>query len=172
MNEASIASADIADFISPANLLIRRYPATPWKSLYVPETDIDIENYCARITAVGVGPLGAKVAKLLSTNSYGIDCYEVLFDLTASKIIEVADLVTAVKESHLLFVISGFEDSYCDLVKAGIIDPVKVVRCALQDAASIAGLMITTEATIAELPKKEEPHAHHGGGMGDMGGMM
>ena len=60
---------------------------------------------------------------------------------------------------------------YCDMVKAGIIDPVKVVRCALQDAASIAGLLITTEATIAELPKKDEQHAHgggHGGGMGDM----
>ncbi len=60
---------------------------------------------------------------------------------------------------------------YCDMVKSGIIDPVKVVRCALQDAASVAGLLITTEATIAELPKKEEPHSH-GGGMGDMGGMM
>jgi chaperonin GroEL len=63
------------------------------------------------------------------------------------------------------------KDKYCDLVAAGIIDPVKVVRCALQDAASIAGLMITTEATIAELPKKDEQHAHgggHGGGMGDM----
>ncbi|MFH1157810.1 MAG: chaperonin GroEL [Pseudomonadota bacterium] len=61
---------------------------------------------------------------------------------------------------------------YTDMVKAGIIDPVKVVRCALQDAASIAGLMITTEATIAELPKKEDdmPHGggHGGGGMGDM----
>jgi chaperonin GroEL len=63
------------------------------------------------------------------------------------------------------------KDNYCDLVKAGIIDPVKVVRHALQDAASVAGLLITTEATIAELPKKDEPHAHgggHGGGMGDM----
>jgi chaperonin GroEL len=63
------------------------------------------------------------------------------------------------------------KDKYCDLVAAGIIDPVKVVRCALQDAASVAGLLITTEATIAELPKKEEAHSHgggHGGGMGDM----
>jgi chaperonin GroEL len=60
---------------------------------------------------------------------------------------------------------------YCDMVKAGIIDPVKVVRCALQDAASVAGLLITTEATIAELPKKEEAHSH-GGGHGGMGDMM
>jgi chaperonin GroEL len=68
------------------------------------------------------------------------------------------------------------KDKYCDLVSAGIIDPVKVVRTALQGAASVAGLMITTEATIAELPKKEEPHMHGGhgdmGGMGGMGGMM
>jgi len=62
------------------------------------------------------------------------------------------------------------KDIYCDLVKAGIIDPVKVVRHALQGAASVAGLLITTEATITELPKKDEPASgggHHGG-MGDM----
>ncbi len=61
---------------------------------------------------------------------------------------------------------------YTDMVKAGIIDPVKVVRHALQDAASIAGLMITTEATIAELPKKDEGHGGGHGGHGGMDGMM
>lgn len=60
-------------------------------------------------------------------------------------------------------------DTYGDLVKAGIIDPAKVVRHALQDAASIAGLLITTEAGVAESPKKDEPAMP--GGMGDMGGM-
>ena len=61
---------------------------------------------------------------------------------------------------------------YTDLVKAGIIDPVKVVRTALQDAASIAGLMITTEATVAEKPeKKGAPAMPGGGGMGGMGDM-
>ncbi|HEY1736705.1 MAG TPA: chaperonin GroEL [Methylovirgula sp.] len=59
---------------------------------------------------------------------------------------------------------------YGDLVKAGIIDPTKVVRTALEDAASVAGLVITTEAIITELPKKEAP-AMPGGGMGGMGGM-
>jgi len=64
-------------------------------------------------------------------------------------------------------------DEYCDLVAAGIIDPAKVVRHALQDAASVASLMITTEAGIAESPKEEKG----GGGadmagMGGMGGMM
>ncbi len=57
---------------------------------------------------------------------------------------------------------------YADMVKAGIIDPTKVVRTALQDAASVAGLLITTEAMIAELPKKEAPPAMPGGGMGGM----
>ena len=58
---------------------------------------------------------------------------------------------------------------FCDLVAAGIIDPTKVVRTALQDAASIAGLLITTEAMVAEAPKKESAApAMPGGGMGDM----
>jgi chaperonin GroEL len=59
---------------------------------------------------------------------------------------------------------------YGDLVKLGIIDPTKVVRTALQDAASIAGLIVTTEATITEHPRKEAP-GMPGGGMGGMGGM-
>jgi len=62
-------------------------------------------------------------------------------------------------------------EEYVDLVKAGIIDPVKVVRIALQDAASVAGLIITTEASIAEAPKKPAAGGAPGGGMGGMGGM-
>jgi chaperonin GroEL len=61
---------------------------------------------------------------------------------------------------------------YKDLVKAGIIDPTKVVRSALQHAASVAGLLVTTEAMVAERPKKEAALAGaHGGGMGGMGDM-
>src|ERR1700730_2743010 len=60
---------------------------------------------------------------------------------------------------------------YGDLVKLGIIDPTKVVRIALQDAASVAGLVITTEAIVVEAPKKESPAMPGGGGMGGMGGM-
>jgi chaperonin GroEL len=59
---------------------------------------------------------------------------------------------------------------YGDMISMGIIDPVKVVRTALQDAASVAGLLVTTEAMIAELPKKDAP-AGMPGGMGGMGGM-
>jgi chaperonin GroEL len=60
---------------------------------------------------------------------------------------------------------------YVDMLKAGIIDPTKVVRTALQDAASVAGLLITTEAMVAEKPEKKEPAMPAGGGMPDMGGM-
>lgn len=83
-------------------------------------------------------------------------------------------------------------DKYCDLVKAGIIDPTKVVRTALQNAASVASLLLTTESLITDIPKEEDdegPGGHHdhgmgggmegmggmggmGGGMGGMGGMM
>ena len=60
---------------------------------------------------------------------------------------------------------------YGNLVKEGVIDPAKVVRTALQDAASVAGLLITTEAMVAELPKKSSAPAMPGGDMGGMGGM-
>jgi chaperonin GroEL len=58
-----------------------------------------------------------------------------------------------------------------DLVKAGIVDPTKVVRTALQDAASVAGLLVTTEAMVAEKPEKKGPSMPPGGGMGGMGDM-
>src|SRR5580692_4418720 len=62
-------------------------------------------------------------------------------------------------------------EEYGDLVAAGVIDPTKVVRTALQDAASVAGLMITTEAAIVEAPKPASGAPQMGGGMGGMGGM-
>ncbi|MGZ3376682.1 MAG: TCP-1/cpn60 chaperonin family protein, partial [Phenylobacterium sp.] len=64
-------------------------------------------------------------------------------------------------------------EEYVDMVKAGVIDPAKVVRTALQDAASVAGLMITTEAAIVEAPKKGGGGGGGmpGGGMGGMGDM-
>ena len=67
-----------------------------------------------------------------------------------------------------------------DMIDMGILDPTKVTRTALQNAASVAGLMITTQAMVSELPKEEEHDHGHGpapemnpmGGMGGMGGMM
>jgi chaperonin GroEL len=60
---------------------------------------------------------------------------------------------------------------YGDMIDMGILDPTKVTRTALQNAASVAGLMLTTEAMVAEAPKDESPSAGGGGGMGGMGGM-
>ncbi|MDR2517457.1 MAG: chaperonin GroEL [Spirochaetaceae bacterium] len=60
---------------------------------------------------------------------------------------------------------------WVDMVKAGIIDPAKVTRSALQNAASIAGLLLTTECAIADIPEKKDPVPAPGGGMGGMGGM-
>jgi chaperonin GroEL len=72
------------------------------------------------------------------------------------------------KESN--FGYNAFSNEYEDLVKAGVLDPTKVVRTALQNAGSIASLMLTTEALVAEIPEKKEAPAApgHGGGMGDM----
>jgi chaperonin GroEL len=73
------------------------------------------------------------------------------------------------KENNYGF--NAFSNEYEDLVKAGVLDPTKVVRTALQNAGSIASLMLTTEALIAEIPEKKEapaPGGHGGGGMGDM----
>jgi chaperonin GroEL len=67
------------------------------------------------------------------------------------------------------------KSDYCDLVSAGVIDPAKVVRTALQNAASVAALLLTTDSLITEIPTEEEPapegHDHGMGGMGGMGGM-
>jgi chaperonin GroEL len=72
------------------------------------------------------------------------------------------------KESNYGF--NAFSNEYEDLVKAGVLDPTKVVRTALQNAGSIASLMLTTEALVAEIPEKKEAPTPggHGGGMGDM----
>jgi chaperonin GroEL len=72
----------------------------------------------------------------------------------------------------LTFGYNAQSGEYGDMIAMGIVDPVKVVRTALQDAASVAGLLVTTEAMIAEAPKKDSPApAMPGGGMGGMGGM-
>jgi chaperonin GroEL len=78
-----------------------------------------------------------------------------------------------VKNEKGSFGFDAAQDEYTDLIKAGIIDPTKVVRLALQNAASVASLMITTEAIVAEKPEKKAPYPQMppGGGMGGMGGM-
>ncbi|MBN8616435.1 MAG: chaperonin GroEL [Deltaproteobacteria bacterium] len=87
--------------------------------------------------------------------------------------VEGSIVVDKVRNGKDGFGYNAASDTYEDLIKAGVIDPTKVVRTALQNAASVAGLMLTTEALIAELPKEEKPaggggHGHGGGGMGGM----
>ena len=84
----------------------------------------------------------------------GVDC-----SVVAGKIRESDDVT---------FGFNAQTEEYGDMFKFGVIDPAKVVRTALQDAASVAGLLVTTEAMIADKPSKVSA----GGGMGDMGGMM
>jgi len=93
------------------------------------------------------------------------------------QIVENAGLDGAVVAGKLLestdtnFGFDAQKLDYCDLIKAGIIDPAKVVRAALQGAASVAGLLITTEALIADAPEDKKSDGGAGAGMGGMGGM-
>jgi chaperonin GroEL len=81
-------------------------------------------------------------------------------------------VVEKVKEKKGPFVFNAATEEYEDLVKAGVIDPTKVTRSALQNASSVAGLMLTTQCMVAEKPKKESAMpAMPGGGYGGMGGM-
>ena len=80
-------------------------------------------------------------------------------------------VVQKVREGKDGFGYNAATDTYEDLLAAGVIDPAKVTRSALQYAASIAGLLLTTDAMIAELPKEDKAPAMPAGGMGGMGGM-
>jgi chaperonin GroEL len=89
--------------------------------------------------------------------------------------VEGSVVVEKVRSGKGAFGFNAATEEYEDLLKAGVIDPTKVVRMALEHAASVAGMMLTTEAAVAEKPKKEKPLPGGGGGggmggMGDMGG--
>ena len=75
------------------------------------------------------------------------------------------------ENASLTFGYNAQSGEYGDMIQMGIVDPVKVVRTALEDAASAASLLITTEAMIADVPKEAAPAMPGGGGMGGMGGM-
>ena len=107
----------------------------------------------------------------------GVSIVRKALEAPLRQIVENAGLDGAVVAGKLLEqkdTSHGFDaqkEKYRDMVKAGIIDPTKVVRTALQDAASVAGLLITTEAMVADAPEKDAPPAMPAGGGGDMGGM-
>ena len=85
---------------------------------------------------------------------------------------EASVVVNAVRAGKDDFGYNAREDKYENMIAAGIIDPTKVTRLALENAASIAGLLLTTECVIADKPANEPAHSHAPGGGGGMGGMM
>ena len=120
------------------------------------------------------------VAKVEVTGEqkFGVDIVkraleEPLRQIAANAGQEGSIVVNEVKIHKGAYGFNASTDEYSDLVKAGIIDPTKVVRSALQNAASVAGLMLTTEACIADKPSKDKGGSMADmGGMGGMGGMM
>jgi chaperonin GroEL len=85
---------------------------------------------------------------------------------------DAAVVLAKVKEGKGTFGYNAASGEYGDMLELGILDPTKVTRLALQNAASVAGLLLTTEVMVAEAPKEEAEHAHGApGGMGGMGGM-
>jgi chaperonin GroEL len=132
----------------------------------------------------GVALLRAKkaVGKLTNSNSdvqAGINIVLKAIEAPIRQIAENAGVEGSIVVSKVMeskdetFGFDAQSENYVDMVAKGIIDPTKVVRRALQDASSVAGLLVTTEAMIAEAPKKETPAPAMppGGGMGGMGGM-
>jgi chaperonin GroEL len=94
---------------------------------------------------------------------------EPIRQIVANAGLEGSIVVEKVKESkELNFGFDAYKEEYTDMVKAGIIDPTKVSRTALQNAASVAGLLLTTEVMITELPEEEKKAPMPGGGMGEM----
>jgi len=94
---------------------------------------------------------------------------EPIRQICANSGIEGSIVVNKVKEGKADFGFNARTEVYENLYKAGVIDPTKVARVALENAASIAGMLLTTEAVIADKPKPEAAHAHPAPDMGGMG---
>ena len=82
-----------------------------------------------------------------------------------------AVVLNKVREGKGSYGYNAATGDYGDMIEMGILDPTKVTRLALQNAASVAGLLLTTEVMVAEAPKKDDDHPPMPGGMGGMGGM-
>jgi len=94
-----------------------------------------------------------------------------LREIVANAGAEPSVVVNKVLEGKGNYGYNAANDTYGDMIEMGILDPTKVTRTALQNAASVAGLMLTTECMVAEAPKEDAPAMPGGGGMGGMGGM-
>ena len=125
----------------------------------------------------GVALLRAQAAlkdvKLAGDAQIGVEiirraCEAPLRQLTENAAVDGSIVVQAVRDGKGAFGYNVASGEYVDMLKAGIIDPTKVTRSALQNAASIAGLLLVTEAMVADIPKKDPPPPPAPGGMGDM----
>jgi chaperonin GroEL len=134
------------------------------------------------VSGGGVALLRAKAAvgKLKSENAdeqAGINIVLKALEAPIRQIVENSGLEGSIVVGKILdnksqtFGFNAQTEEYVDMIEAGIVDPSKVVRTALQDASSVAGLLITTEAMVAELPKEKPAMPMGGGGGGGMGGM-
>ena len=121
--------------------------------------------------------------KLGGDEQFGVTLVKNVLEMPLRMIAENAGLDGAVvanrvrKSNDPNYGYDALNEKYGDMFEFGVVDPVKVVRCALQNAASVANLLLTTECIVVNEPKKEDKDAHHdhhddmGGGMGGMGGM-
>src|SRR6201995_5855839 len=149
-------------------------------------SDYDREKLQERLAklAGGVAVLRAKksVGKITNSNSdvqAGINIVLKALEAPIRQIAENAGVEGSIVVGKILdeksetFGFDAQNEAYVDMIDKGIVDPAKVVRAALQDAASIAGLLVTTEGRVAEVPKDQPamPAMPGGGGMGGMGGM-
>ena len=108
-------------------------------------------------------PAIATILPTLKGHTYVLDLGANV-DCSADDLLQFGIMGSVLESKSETFGFDAQTETYVDMVDAGIIDPAKVVRAALQDAASVAGLLITTEAMVAELPK-DKPAAPAGGGM-------
>ena len=116
--------------------------------------------------------------KLKGDEAMGVDIVKKALSSPAKQIFKNAGLEGSVVVRKILeskdkaFGYDADKEAYCNLIDAGVIDPTKVTRSALQNAVSIAGILLTTECIITDIPKKEDKMpGGMGGGMGGMGGM-
>src|SRR5690606_5867281 len=125
---------------------------------------------------------GLKKLKLAGDEALGVQLVQKILDMPMRRLAENAGLEGAVvahtdrKNKAKAYGYDALNDSYGDMFEAGVVDPTKVVRTALQNAASVASLLMTTDSIIVEEPSEPEDdhhddHHHDMGGMGGMGGM-
>ena len=93
-----------------------------------------------------------------------------MYHIAANAGLEGSVIINKVRESEVGVGFDALKEEYVDMVKAGILDPAKVTRSALQNATSVASTLLTTESVVANI--KEETPAMPAGGAGGMGGMM